>query len=152
MKERLKKVRVTLGYNLQEISDILGIPLNTYIGYEYRTKNVPLDFLISLNNNLNININWLLTGNGEMLINSCGNSLKKSDNESIVKKNVYIGKRLIQIQEKNNLLDKDMAKILEMYRDDYIDLKLGNKEPTFKIINKIKQSFDISIDWLLYGD
>lgn len=66
MKDRLKQIRLTLGYNQQQIASLLGVELNTYKGYEYKTKNFPNDFLVLLINILNVNVNWLLTGKGSM--------------------------------------------------------------------------------------
>ncbi len=149
MKERLKKLRLTLGYNLQEISEKLNIPANTYIGYEYRTKNVPLEFLTELVKSFNVNINWLLTGEGDMF-----SVLTKKSADSAIhsKKYINIGKHLDEIQQKNNYPDKEMAKILGIYEYEYVDLKQGFKEPTLKILDILKSFFQISIDWFLYGD
>ncbi len=47
---------------------MLGIELNTYRGYEYKTKNFPDDFLKALLTKLQVNINWLLSGNGDMFL------------------------------------------------------------------------------------
>ncbi len=68
MKERLKQIRLKLGYNQQEMANILGIELNTYRGYEYKTKNFPDILLKALLTKLQVNINWLLSGFGEMFL------------------------------------------------------------------------------------
>ncbi|MDO5437268.1 MAG: helix-turn-helix transcriptional regulator [bacterium] len=66
MKDRLKQIRLTLGYNQQQFAEKLGVELNTYKGYEYKTKNFPSELLIALANILDVNLNWLLTGKGSM--------------------------------------------------------------------------------------
>lgn len=68
MKERLKQVRTKLHYSQQKMATILGVELNTYRGYEYKTKNFPDDFLKALLVKLQVNINWLLLGCGDMFI------------------------------------------------------------------------------------
>ena len=75
MKDRLKKIRVTLGYNQQEMANKLGFELTTYRSFEYKSKNFPVEFLNSLINKFSVNINWLLTGKGSMFINSNENTL-----------------------------------------------------------------------------
>jgi len=52
------------------MAETLQIEANTYKGYEYKTKNFPCDFLILLIKKLNVNINWLLTGEGGMFISN----------------------------------------------------------------------------------
>lgn len=69
LKDRLKQIRLTLGYNQQEMAEKLSIEVRKLRSYEYETKNFPLDFLISLINVFDVNINWLLTGKGEMFQN-----------------------------------------------------------------------------------
>lgn len=68
MKDRLKQIRLKLGYNLIQMAETLQIEPNTYKGYEYKTKNLPCEFLIQLIKKLNVNINWLLIGEGEMFV------------------------------------------------------------------------------------
>ena len=68
MKERLKKLRSTLGYSQQAMADKLLIDVRKLRSYEYETKNFPVDFLLSLINVFNVNINWFLTGKGEMFL------------------------------------------------------------------------------------
>ena len=75
MKERLKKIRTTLGFNQQEMAEKLGFELTTYRSFEYKSKNFPIEFLTSLIYTFSININWLLTGYGNMFME------KESQNE-----------------------------------------------------------------------
>mgnify|MGYP002625786894 CR=1 FL=1 len=71
-----------------------------------------------------------------------------------VKKNAEnFGRRLHEhVQEKNKYSDRQMARLLEIYEDDYIDLVCGVKEPNMRILNTIKANFEVSIDYLLYGE
>lgn len=154
LQENLKQIRLKLGYSQQEIADKLKININTYRGYEYNKREMPYETLRYLIDKFNVNINWLLTGTGNMFLNS-----SIDDDILISQKNLYnntvsfkIGNRLTQIQEENKFQDKEMAKTLGIYEYEYIDLKQNSKEPTLKILNNLKQNFNISLDWLLYGD
>ena len=109
-------------------------------------------YLIALNTALNVNINWLLTGNGEMFVNADKNTFKPRNDISVNQKILTIGTRISELQKINNFKDKDMAKILGIFEEDYEGLKLGDRELTIKIINRFKQYFTITSDWLLYGE
>ena len=135
-----------------ELSDKLGISYSTLGSYERGKRTPSIDFLLLLSDKLNVNPNWILNGTGDIFVNTKKNTLKRRNSNFTNIQTSKIGFRLTEIQEKNNLHDKDMANILDMYQDDYMDLKCGCKEPTLKILVKIKQSFDVSIDWLLYGE
>ena len=80
------------------------------------------------------------------------NSLERRNNIEISEQINYISIRLNEIQEKHEYLDKDMAKLLKISEDEYIDLKSCKKELDIKTLNRLKQLFEISIDWLLYGE
>ena len=80
------------------------------------------------------------------------NSLEENNDITIPMKVETFGKRLSVIQDKYEYLDKEMAKRLRISEEDYIDLKCGNIEPTFKILVRLKQCFKVSIDWLLFGE
>ena len=153
LQENLKKVRLKLGYSQQEIADKLKININTYRGYEYNKREMPYEILKFLSNVFCVNINWLLTGNGNMFFNSPANNdfcpkENNSDNPIFFK----IGSRLNKLQHENKVSDSEMAKILGIYEYEYKDLKNGIKEPTLKILNCLKQTFKISIDWILDGE
>ncbi len=66
MKERLKKIRRTLGLTQQEFANKIGIKRNSYANYEIG-RNTPIDAIIlSICREFNVNENWLRTGEGEM--------------------------------------------------------------------------------------
>ncbi len=80
------------------------------------------------------------------------NSLARQNDKTIEEKYEGFGVRLTKIQDEHEYLDKDMAKLLKISEQDYIYLKCGDLNPDIEILNKIKQYFEVSIDWLLYGD
>lgn len=83
------------------------------------------------------------------IINNSGEKVK---DDTIIDRTENFGKRLYKIQEKNDLTDRQMAKLLGIYEDEYVDLAYGDKEPNMRILNNIKSNFQVSIDYLLYGE
>ena len=152
MKDRLKKIRTILGFNQHEFAKKLLIEVNTYKGYEYKTKNLPDLLLINLVKEFNVNLNWLLTGDGEMFISTVTNSLTQQDNTFTVKYIKTFYKRLNKIQSENNLNDYQFAKLLNISESRLEKLGIGKVFPTLDELNSIKSAFDVSIDWLLYGE
>lgn len=89
---------------------------------------------------------------GVSLYKSGNNSGERQNDTSIPDKVQNFGQRLTEIQDKNEYLDIDMAKLLNISREQYNDIVNGNKTPDLNTLNRIKQCFKISIDWLLYGE
>lgn len=77
---------------------------------------------------------------------------ERQNDLSIYEKIKKFGDRLSSLQDKHEYLDKDMAKLLSISEDDYIDLKTGDISPDINILNRLKQCFNVSIDYLLYGE
>ncbi len=77
---------------------------------------------------------------------------ERQNDLSIYEKIKKFGDRLSNLQDKHEYLDKDMAKLLSISEDDYIDLKTGDVSPDINILNRLKQCFNVSIDYLLYGE
>ena len=67
--ERLKLVRERLGMTQKEFAEFLGVGIASVQRYE-REERIPSgEFLKLLLDKFNININWLLTGEGSMFVN-----------------------------------------------------------------------------------
>ncbi|MHC1697546.1 MAG: helix-turn-helix domain-containing protein [Geobacteraceae bacterium] len=66
MNERLKAVRLNKGLSQKEISEVLGIGLRSWQQYELGTSIPGGKVLESLLLKLRVNINWLLSGSGQM--------------------------------------------------------------------------------------
>lgn len=152
MKDRLKQIRTRLGYSQNQMADKLNVELNTYRGYEYKTKNLPDNILKSLAIIFNVNLNWLYTNKGDMFISNCNNSLELQDNSELIKNLTSFYKRFNQLQKENNLRDFQMSKLLDIHESRIEKLGIGKVLPVFDELNKIKLYFDVSIDWLLYGE
>lgn len=66
---RLRELRDSLGYSQKKMGDLLNIAQTTYANYESGKANIPDELKIKLLNKLKLNINWLLSGYGNMFIN-----------------------------------------------------------------------------------
>lgn len=152
MKVRLKQIRLTLGYNQQEMAERLDIPTRTYMSYEYVSKGYPNSFIERLIYLFHVNINWLFTGEGEMFVSQTENTLEERDNKALLKNTETFHKRFNKLQAENKLNDYEMSKLLDISESRIEKLGIGKAEPTFEELCKIKAHFDVSIDWLLFGD
>ena len=66
LNKRLYELRKVLGLSQDEISAQLGIKYRAYISYERGERKIPIEILKTLIEELNVNCNWLITGNGSM--------------------------------------------------------------------------------------
>ena len=149
LKDRLKKIRTTLGYNQQDFASMLDIEVNTYRGYEYKTKNFPNSFLLRLMEVFNVSLDYLFSGQGSMFVENNKNSLSLNCMEVSTKD---FGKRYTKILAENNITDVEFSKITGISCGRLMKLGIGKLEPTIDDLNKIKSNIDVDIDWLLYGD
>ncbi|MFR1671628.1 MAG: helix-turn-helix domain-containing protein [Candidatus Gastranaerophilaceae bacterium] len=80
------------------------------------------------------------------------NSGERQNDTQVEQKSSQFGKRLSELQAKHNFLDREMAKLLDITERTYISIVVGKKQPDIGVLNRIKQNFKVSIDYLLYGD
>ena len=66
LKENLKKVRQELGLSVAKLSQKIEIPAPTLTCYERGERTPSAQLFIQLHIKLNINLNWFVTGKGEM--------------------------------------------------------------------------------------
>lgn len=65
--ERLKYLRNIKNKTQKEMSEILGVTLGMYQKYESNKSNISVNTSILLKKTFNINIDWLITGDSDML-------------------------------------------------------------------------------------
>ena len=70
---RLKELRDSLKLSQKKMGDMLGIAQTTYANYESGKANIPDELKTKLINSVGLNVNWLLTGNGEMIVSAVSN-------------------------------------------------------------------------------
>ena len=66
--DRLKMVRKCLKLKQYEMAKKLDIQYVTYNKYEVGVTQPNIEYLGRLNKTFNVNINWLITGNGTMFV------------------------------------------------------------------------------------
>ncbi len=146
--KNLKLIKELLNKTTDQLSKDLDIPARTIGGYEREERTPSIEFAIKLHDVYNININWLLTNNGAVF--NCKNDLKSTKNDIHNRVDTFFH-RLRELQTTNKLLDKDIAKIMNISEKRYLSISLGKEPPTLKELNKIKENFNVDIDWILYG-
>lgn len=67
--QRIKEIRESLGFRIADFARQLNIPRSTLVGWE-EGKTVSIEILKKLEVLLNVNLNWFLTGEGEMFLKS----------------------------------------------------------------------------------
>lgn len=127
----------------KEIGDSINVERRAMNGRADRNSKFKPDEIKKIEQAFNVELDSV------SIINNSGN--RKSD-ETVKDRIENFGKRLYKIQEKNDLTDRQMAKLLGIYEDEYLDLAYGDKEPNLRILNNIKSHFQVSIDYLLYGE
>lgn len=126
-----------------EIGNIIDVERRAMSGRADRNSKFKPEEIKKIEQAFNIELNSISITN---------NSGVRITDDTISKRTENFGKRLYKIQEKNDLSDRQMAKLLGIYEDEYVDLAYGDKEPNLRILNNIKSNFQVSIDYLLYGE
>lgn len=80
------------------------------------------------------------------------NTLARQNDETVYERASQFGKRLQEIQDKHNFLNREMAQLLKISEREYTQLKIGKKAPTISVINEIKRNFVVDVDWLIFGE
>ena len=70
--ERLKQVMEVKGFNLKTFSEQADIPYRTLQNYILTNREPSAESLTKLHSQLGINLNWLMSGKGEMFGNEIG--------------------------------------------------------------------------------
>ena len=70
--ERLKQVMDAKGFNLKTFSEQADIPYRTLQNYILTNREPSAESLVKLHSRLGINLNWLMSGKGEMFANEIG--------------------------------------------------------------------------------
>lgn len=58
------------------------------------------------------------------------------------------GKRLREVRKSKKITQQELADRLGIKRNTYSDWENGKTEPTFEILVKLADLFDVSLDWL----
>ncbi|MCT8340531.1 helix-turn-helix domain-containing protein [Flavobacteriaceae bacterium TK19130] len=135
--ERLEKIRINEGLNKSEFEKRLG-KSNGYIGSLKKSGGIPgSDVLLKVTEVFNnYNIEWVLTGNG---------NIKKDVNELNEEQSEYINHQKDigkQIQDVSYLLNRRLDGIEEMLKHIALDSAATRAKADMVDLKKIKQAFD----------
>ncbi len=129
--KRIKKIKNTLNITSSALAKRLSIPLRTIGSYERDEAPPSEKFLNALISVFQININWLLTGAGEMFINS-------KDTDDLL----YISK----LQDKFSLSDDEIDGLIDVLECSasremilrFIQIKKGDREALDNLIYNLQ--------------
>ncbi len=118
--KRIKDIRASLHITAAEMADKLGIPMRTIGSYEREEAQPGSKFLNALFEKFHVNINWLLSGKGNMFIP--------------VKTEIDIN-YIVKLQERFNLTQEELLGLIDILESDasremvlkFIEIKKGNK-------------------------
>ena len=151
-RQRLIEVRKAYGMSGYSFAKKLNIPQPTYLRYETGEQKPSGKLIEALVLLCNVDAYWLYSGEGKMFFNPEENSGVRCNDVDVLKKIEGFGKRISNLQAKHNFLDREMAKLLNISERAYVALVTGSKLPDIDVINKLKQNFKVSVDYLLYGE
>lgn len=146
MNSRLEKLRCILKFNPNAFAKALNIPQPTYVRYEKGERKLSAELFMQLKENFDVNINWLLTGEGEMFNTPPSLKLRKIPLELVFKN---FGKKINKLQTENDLSLSDAAEFLDISEDDFVDYCLNRKKPDLDIVVKILNNFDVDFEYFL---
>lgn len=142
--ENLKKIRKKLGLSVAKMADKLEMSASTLTAYERRERTPSVEFYGKLSAILKVNLNWIVSGSGEMFLSPADeNTFKKKD----IKNNINvldIGKKLLDIKTENDLSSFELAAILGMSEERFSHICVGKEEITLKEAISVLENFDIS--------
>lgn len=68
-KNNLKKIRFELGLSSQKLAEKLDVSQGSIVNYENGSRKPNYEFMEKLHDTFNVNLNWFISGKGEMFIN-----------------------------------------------------------------------------------
>ena len=142
--ENLRKLRKYLNFTVEEFAEKLEVPPRTLGAYERLERTPSIELAVLLNKKFDVNINWLISSKGNMFQNA--NTLMFSVSQEKVKPMKNWGRRLQKIQTANKMTDEEFSKILDISQSRLCDF------PRAEELYKLKEHFDLSVDWLLFDE
>ena len=129
--KRIKKIKNALNITSSALAQRLSIPLRTIGSYERDEAPPSEKFLNALISQFQVNINWLLTGSGQMFINS-------KDTDDLL----YFSK----LQDKFSLSDDEIDGLIDVLECSasremilrFIQIKKGDREALDNLIYNLQ--------------
>lgn len=143
---RLKFFRKNNNISAEELAKNINAKASTIYNYESGYSKPNADILRIFIEKYNLNINWLLTGKGQMFIYPKNTFELKQKNIDFKNFN----NRLCKLIENSNLDLKTFAGVVDINFERLADLCVGKKPTTDEIVN-ICECFNVTSDYLLFG-
>ncbi len=129
--KRVKELKRALNVTSKELAETIDIPVRTIGSYERNEAQPGPKFLNALFEKYHVNINWLITGKGDMFT-STRTELDMS--------------YLAQLKDKLNLSSAELEGLIEILNSDasrdmvlkFIEIKKGNKEALDSLISNLQ--------------
>ena len=139
---RLRALRKEKNINQVEFAKLFGKSQNGYSDYENEKLDMPINFLIKVSNYYNTSIDYIL----------CLTDNKLRYKKSLLKEDKSIAhhNRLREIREDKDLLQEDVAKILNISERGYSHIETGNCDISTDKLIKLTKFYNVSIDYLFY--
>lgn len=125
------------GINQTMLAKLFVIDQTGVSNYAKGKNFIPFENLHILLTKYKININWLLSGKGSMLIPEEKSGFKY---------------RLLELQAESGLDDRDFSKKIGVSESELDRLGTGKLKPTVDVLHNIKKEFNKSTDYMLYGE
>ena len=137
---RLKELRKEKNLYQIDVANYLNLKQNSYSQYETETSNIPTIKLKKLALYFNVSIDYLLGLTDIKMAYKPSHVIKVENNMN----------RLKDVREDRDLLQIDMAKLLEMSQNGYSQYETSYCDiPTHKLV-KLAKFYNVSVDYLLY--
>ena len=149
---KFKQIRQQKQLTQLELGSYLNVSKQAIANVESGHSNPSIELISKLVDIFNINLNWLISGQGDMFISNCDNTLELHNNEDLTKNIDTFKERFQKLVDTNNLNSYSLSKKTNIRESRCEELYIGKKLPNFEDLHALKSHFDVSLDWLLYGE
>ncbi len=151
MKDRLKQIRVTLRYNQQQMAEQLDCNVRAYRSYEYETRSLPAEVIKSLNEKLNVNLNWLFTGKGTTFNPTKVKPFSDCDCPEIFDNFKMLHKRYNKMIAEKGLSDFDASELTDIPLSRLHQIGLGKTDISMGELLKMRSKINFDANWFIFG-
>lgn len=152
---QLRKRRIQLGLTQQQLADKLGVTKGGLSAYEMDKVSPSVEKLIKLTNILGVSIEYLygnedIPSNTEEALTDIDRSSKVYKKlATIADRQMGIGSQIIKLRTEHGISPEELALKLDITEDMLTKFEKDLKYPTYEILVKMAQVFNVSTEELL---
>lgn len=148
--ERLKQVREKLGYTQKEMAKAVSVILQTWQVYE-AGKSVPGGNVFEALARMGFNVNWILTGEGEMMREASDLILSHAPGKGMSEKfkNIRGDRSVKNFVRRMYMGGSIRAEDQERLEDEIRAIENNKKQPDWTLISIICREYGISTSWII---